>query len=74
MRATIASARRTCEEIGARQVIVLAFDGSGRFAVVSYGETRQECRAVARVADVLADGLKSGDIAAPIIRSEDYLR
>lgn len=65
MKATITTARKACEAMGARQVIVLAFDAEGNFAVVSYGETRAECAAVRATCDDIADKLKSGEIHAP---------
>lgn len=47
---TISEAKRICERIGARGVIVLAFDEE-RFTGASYGETKHECRQVGRLMD-----------------------
>lgn len=46
MKPSISIARRACEAAGARQAVVLLFDEAGRYAVVSYGETKRECAAV----------------------------
>lgn len=65
MRATITEARRACEAIGARQVVIIAFDVDGRFAVTSYGETKAECAAVRTLCDRIADDLRSGRLEGP---------
>lgn len=63
-RPTITAARRLCEEHGARQVIVLCFDGES-VAGASYGATREECADVAAVLDVLVDGMLDRSIPVP---------
>lgn len=65
MKPSVLLARRACEAARARQSVVLLFDGAGRYAVVSYGETRAECAAVARTCDAIADALASGELPAP---------
>lgn len=65
MKPIIGAARRACELIGARQVVVVAFDADGRYAVLSYGETKAECSAVRPVCDAIADALDSGRIEGP---------
>lgn len=65
MKSTVAAARRAAEDIGARQIIVVAFDYAGRYAVTSYGITKAECGDVARLCDAIADGLDAGTLPAP---------
>lgn len=65
MKPTITIARKTCEAIGARQVVVVAFDGMRRYSVTSYGETKAECAAVRPTCDAIADGIASGLLPAP---------
>ena len=62
----VTDAKRLCEELGARAVIVIAVDRDA-FAVTSYGETVRECRQIAKLTDRIADGLASG--ALPIWES-----
>lgn len=63
-RLTIALARWVCRELGARQALIVVFDGDG-FQASSYGETRTECAAVARTLDAIGDGLESGRLPNP---------
>lgn len=74
MKATIASAgasrqitaaRRACEELQARQVVLVAFDGAGRVACVSYGATKGECAAVAPLCDAIYEEILDGALPAP---------
>lgn len=65
MRVTITEARACCEAVGARQVVIVAFDGTGRYAVTSYGATKAECAAVRPLCDAVADALASGVLPAP---------
>lgn len=65
MKPSITAARRVCEAIGARQVVVVAFDGDGCYAVTSYGETKAECAAVALLCDAIANDLTSGRLPMP---------
>lgn len=65
MRVTITDARAVCEATGARQVVVIAFDGAGRFAVTSYGTTKAECSAVKPLCDAVASHLAAGTLPAP---------
>lgn len=65
MNVTIGKAQACCEAVCARQVVVIAFDGTGRYAVTSYGATKAECAAVRPLCDAVADGLASGALPAP---------
>lgn len=65
MHVTITAARATCEAVGARQVVVVAFDGTGHYAVTSYGTTKAECAAVRPLCDAIADELASGALPTP---------
>ena len=62
MKPTIANARLAAEAFNARQVVVVAFDYAGRYAVVSYGVTKDECEEVARLCDAIAAGLDDGSL------------
>jgi len=62
---SIAIVRKACEQAGARQAVLVLFDGSGNMAVVSYGETKKECAAVRVTCDAIADALESGELPAP---------
>jgi hypothetical protein len=64
-RVSIADARRVCESLGARQVIVLVFDADGRFSASSYGETRAECGRVGKTLDAICDRLDDGRLPNP---------
>lgn len=66
MRHNIKLAQQACDDANARQAILVLFDGRGAFAVVSYGETRAECRAVRVTCDAIANALTSGAIPAPV--------
>jgi hypothetical protein len=61
---SIRAAQNVCEAAGARQVIVLAFDGS-EFSVVSYGATKRECAAVRPLCDEIANSIEAGTLRAP---------
>lgn len=63
-RPTITQARHLADALGARQVIVIAFDTES-FAASSYGQTRAECGDVGAVLDFIADGLRDRSIPAP---------
>ena len=65
MKPTITAARKCCETIGARQVVVIAFDRDGHFGVISYGDTKAECAAVRPLCDAIADALARGALPAP---------
>jgi len=69
MKPTIENARAAAEAFNARQVVVVAFDYAGRYAVVSYGVTKAECGDVARLCDAIAYGLDDGSLPAPEINS-----
>lgn len=51
--------KRLTEELGARGVIVLAFDHDGHKSA-SYGTTAEECRQMARLLDCIADRIERG--------------
>jgi hypothetical protein len=65
MRPSIRAAQRACESIGGRQVVLVAIDERGLYAVLSYGETVAECRAVAPLCDAIGDALDSGRLPLP---------
>ena len=67
MRLSINQARRACTAAGAKQVVLVAFDGSGKYAVTSYGESREECAGVRPLCDAIADGLASRALPAPVV-------
>ncbi|HWQ54850.1 MAG TPA: hypothetical protein VN442_14280 [Bryobacteraceae bacterium] len=58
-RPTITQARRICEALKARGVIILAFT-EDNFAGASYGETKGECGQLGRVLDKIASLMGSG--------------
>lgn len=62
---SIRDAWKLCKDIGARGVIVLAFDDGG-FAGASYGDTKAECSVYGRVLDAIADEVQSGRIQVPL--------
>lgn len=61
----ISDAKALTEATGSRGTIVISFDGRGGFSVTSYGETRRECAALAKVTDQLGDLFKCGNIRVP---------
>lgn len=63
---TVKEARRVCDALDARQVVVVAFDGEGAFGVASYGETRGECKLAAKTCDAIADMLMDGRLPVPV--------
>lgn len=65
MKHSITLARKACEAAGARQAVLVLFDGAGNLAVVSYGETKRECAAVRPLCDAIADALEAGELPAP---------
>jgi hypothetical protein len=65
VRPSIQIAQRACEAAGARQAVVIWFDGVGRFSVASYGETKAECAAVKPLCNAIADALGSGELKCP---------
>lgn len=60
-RPTITQAKKICEELRARGVIVLAFDEDD-FQGVSYGETRAECSQLGQTMDAICDEISAGRI------------
>jgi hypothetical protein len=67
MKLTIENAKKTAQLFNARQVVVCAFDYAGRFGIVSYGVTKDECRNVRPLCDAIADGLMDGTLPEPDI-------
>lgn len=68
-RLSITDARRVCEKVGARQVVIVAFtdtDPAIAFRVVSYGDTKAECAAVRPLCDAIADRLIDGSLPFPM--------
>ncbi len=63
----VADARSVCDAVGARSVIVLAFEGD-RVSGSSYGETVAECRSTGRTLDAIVAALEAGRIPAPVVR------
>lgn len=63
----ITDARKLCEALGARSVIVIACEGS-RYAAASYGETRAECASTGKTLDAIADALNEALIPTPVVR------
>lgn len=61
---TITEVRGIVEAHGARQGVVLLFDGE-RFAGVSYGATKAECARVAKLLDAIVDNLKAAKLPLP---------
>lgn len=60
---TIGDARKICEKVGARGVIVLSFSAAA-FSAASYGQTKAECRQVGKLLDRIVSMLASGDLKA----------
>ena len=58
---TISQARAICDAVKARGVIVLAFS-KDNVAGASYGETKAECKQLARVMDDMILSIQMGDI------------
>lgn len=73
MKPTITAARHLCGVIGARQVVVVAFEGE-KWSVVSYGATKEECEAVKATCDAIADGLLHGAIPGPMAKPCSFCR
>lgn len=65
MNPQIRHAQRACEAAKARQAVVVFIDGSGQYAVVSYGETKAECSAVKPLCNAIADAIDEGDLPVP---------
>lgn len=63
----ITDARKLCEALGARSVIVIAFEGN-RYAAASYGETRAACASTGKTLDAIVGHMDQGFIAAPEVR------
>ena len=55
-RPSVRDARELCNRLGARGVIVLAFDGTA-YAAASYGQTKAECAAYGKTLDEIADAI-----------------
>lgn len=58
---TVVQAKRIADTLGARGVVVIAIGGS-HVATASYGQTRRECRQVARLSDAIVEGITSGSL------------
>lgn len=67
MKPTIENAKKTAQLFNARQIVVCAFDYAGRFGIVSYGVTKDECQNVKPLCDAIADGLRDGSLPEPDI-------
>jgi hypothetical protein len=67
MKPTIENAKKTAQLFNARQIVVCAFDYAGRFGIVSYGVTKDECQNVKPLCDAIADGLRDGSLPGPDI-------
>jgi len=65
MNPRIRHAQLACEAAKARQVVVVFIDESGRYAVVSYGETKAECAAVKPLCNAIADAIDEGELPMP---------
>jgi hypothetical protein len=60
-RVSITEARRICEQIGARGVIVLSFDEDD-VQGTSYGATREECADLAETLEAIAEKIEREEI------------
>ena len=67
MKPTTENAKKTAQLFNARQVVVCAFDYAGRFGIVSYGVTKDECQDIKPLCDAIADGLRDETLPNPII-------
>lgn len=65
MNKLIRIAQKACEELEARQVVLVAFQADGRYSVTSYGETKAECAAVAPLCEAIGDALADGGLPNP---------
>jgi hypothetical protein len=65
MKPTVSAAKALAERIGACQVVVVAFDGSGMFSTTTYGVTREACREIKKLGDAISEALESGDLPEP---------
>lgn len=65
MRPSVKLAQRACEGAGARQAVVVWFDGDGRYAVASYGETKAECASVKPLCNAIAEALNERLLPSP---------
>ena len=65
MKPTIENAKKTAQLFNARQVVVCAFDYAGRYGVVSYGVTKEECQDIRPLCDAIAEGLDGGLLPGP---------
>lgn len=63
-RPTIGPARWLAREHGARQAIVILFDGDD-YAAASYGETSRECAGVKRTLDGIGQQIERGLVPDP---------
>jgi len=62
----ITEARRIAERIGADQVIIIAFSAE-RFAVTSYGTTKELCADAGRWVDQICANLEGGTMKPPTV-------
>lgn len=65
MNPQVRHAQRACEAAKARQAVVVFIDGSGQYAVVSYGKTKAECTAVKSLCNAIADAIDEGELPVP---------
>lgn len=65
MKLTITMVRKVCEAAGAKQAVVVVFDGQGGYAAVSYGRTRELCGDVKPLCDEIADSIDAGTLPVP---------
>lgn len=50
----ISDAKRICQQLGARSVILIVID-KDRYGAVSYGETKAECTMTGRILDRICE-------------------
>lgn len=62
---TIGAVRKVVEEHGAKQGVVLLFDGT-HFAAISYGHTKASCARVGALLDRIVELINFGELPNPV--------
>lgn len=57
----IEEAKALAKKLGARGVIILAFDDD-RISGASYGRTKKDCKSMGRLMDLITDPIEDGDV------------
>jgi len=69
VKATLAALRNLGKHLRLRGVVLLTIDDDGKYAVVSWGRSGDDCRDISKTCDYIADLIELGKVWLPYWRT-----